>query len=114
MEAPVPRRYLQVPVDPVVRLSSPPCSPLPADWTERVESPPVRLSEFNLDAAEGVVQLDTDRAVDLSRCVAEGRVRWKVVRLGAVVANSAPGRTERSKDRSAGEPLPPIVVDSYE
>ena len=107
MEAPVPRRYLMVPVDPVRHMASPPCSPLPDEWELRAESPPVQVHEFDLDAAEGVVQLGDGRTVDLAKVEGYG-----VVRVGAVLATCvAGGKRIKTEDRTA---LPPIIVDSYE
>lgn len=105
-----PSRYLQVPVDPLILLSSPPCSPLPADWHLWGEAPPV-VSEFDLDAVEGIVQLGDGRMVDLSKGE-EGT--FCVVRKGAVISRVVAGagrekgkridRTEEDKEEGTDRP----------
>jgi hypothetical protein len=107
VSVPIPRRYLTVPMDPVRHMASPPCSPIPDEWQLHAESPPVQIHEFDLDAAEGVVQLGDGRIVDLAQVEGCG-----VVRVGAVLATCvAGGKRVKTEDLIV---LPPIIVDSYE
>ncbi|PJF17060.1 hypothetical protein PSACC_03108 [Paramicrosporidium saccamoebae] len=83
-------RYLTVPTDPLLLLSSPPCSPLPFDWHTWTEGPPT-VADFDLEAAEGVVCLGDGRTVDLA---ARERSEFVVVRKGAIVSKAAAGRDD--------------------
>lgn len=110
--------FLTVPQDPLLLLSSPPCSPLPSDWHDWKEAPPTVLT-FDLDAAYGLVHLGDGQVVDLAEV--QEKSTFKVVRMGAVISKVAArreGSVKRSKSTEENITRmmapPPITVDCYE
>lgn len=135
-------KYLQVPIDECLHLSSPPCSPVPPNWGELLESPPVPwIEDFDLEAESGLVHLGNGQWIDLSAQPGlgeltienasegdNGKRTFMVRRRGAILSRRAVsarlGSVKRlcfddENDASAlastvDTILPPIVVDAYE
>lgn len=106
------QRFLLPPDDPLLLLSSPPCSPLPADWDLQVEDAPHAEPErFDLDGG-GLVSLGDGRMIDLGNVPGVGA---PFIRRGAIVAHLNPlGQSGGRQGPSSYRVLPPIIIDSYE
>lgn len=112
--------YLTVPVDILQRLTSPPCSPIPADWHDSTESPPMQVGDFDLDAAEGIVNLGDGRIINLAECPPS---KFGYIRKGAIITKVS--SIDNSKRTLLNEvstnhhhnrivPPPIIIIDYYE
>ena len=119
-DAPREGGFLRAPTDPLLLLSSPPCSPIPADWQLQVEEAPHAEPEtFDLDGGGGLVALGDGRVIDLDGGSGEDGKCY--VRRGAVVAHlRTADRPTRPSGTAQGGPLPGptpppvIIVDCYE
>lgn len=82
MESP---RFLHVPDDPVLRVSSPPCSPIPEGWEESLEEAPYQAPDV-FDQRYGEVQLGDGSMLSLGE---RHEGRWRVVAKGAIITNES-------------------------
>ena len=107
------RRYLEVPEDALLNVTSPPCSPIPVDWMLRVEDAPYRMpDEFDLSGDVGWVEVKDGVLLNM----ASGNLYDKTqsedstlmfTRKGVYISNRLPNETVKRT-------LPPIIVDSYD
>lgn len=136
-------KYLRVPIDECIHLSSPPCSPVPPNWGELLESPPVPwIEDFDLEAESGLVYLGHGQWVDLSAQPGPGEMAtgnegegyagkksFIVRRRGTILSKKAVSARLGGVKRlcfdgdndvatalasAVDAILPPIVVDAYE
>lgn len=123
MESP---HFLHVPDDPILRVSSPPCSPIPEGWEQNVEEAPYQAPDV-FDQRYGEVQLGDGSTLFLGE---RHEGRWKVIAKGAIIAtrSSLPfdgrdstislpengGSRRVGPERAGVKTCPPtIVVETY-
>lgn len=105
------QRFLLPPSDPLLLLSSPPCSPLPTDWHLQVEDAPhAEPEQFDLNGG-GLVSLGDGRVINLDSVPGVGA---PFIRRGAIIARLNPLGQSGGRQGPSHCTLPPIIIDSYE
>jgi len=105
--------FLGLPIDDTLMRVSPPCSPVPANWHEMIESPPTKLiSDLESEFQETSLIQDKNKVNIYGGEGEEAKGHWKLAKRKVYKPINQPQPC--SIVGRKGPKPPTIIIDSYE